>query len=192
MDPNFNSKISGLKAKLNTRKIVGEVLPAFALAFAGVLGMTNADAAPPTSGPPIRTDLPAGQGCAFALTIIQEGTQPAPREFTDKNGNVVRVLTAGKGTINTYINAETGASITIKPGGGSVQRTTFNTDGTLTVVATGFNGLILFPSDMPAGPSSMLYIGRLVYTVDPSTGVFTLIGSSGKQTDICATLSLTS
>jgi hypothetical protein len=188
MNHRFNSKNEFLKRKTNGRKIGGKIL--FLLAFTGVLVITDVNAAPPTSGDPIRTDLPPGLGCNFALTIIQEGTQPVRREFTDKNGNVVRLLTAGKGITNTYINAETGASITIKPSGGSVSKTTLNPDGSSTVVATGFNGLILFPSDIPTGPSSTLYIGRLVYTVDAS-GVFTVIGSSGKQTDICATLSAT-
>ena len=35
------------------------------------------------------------------------------------------------------------------------------------------SAVILFPSHVPAGPSTTLYTGRLVYTVDTSTGVIT-------------------
>jgi len=41
--------------------------------------------------------------------------------------------------------------------------------------------------DVPAGPSTTLYVGRVVFTVDTS-GVFTLQSVSGKSTDICAAL----
>jgi hypothetical protein len=38
---------------------------------------------------------------------------------------------------------------------------------TRTVQATGNNIVILFPTDSPAGPSTKLYTGRIVYTVAP-------------------------
>ena len=72
---------------------------------------------------------------------------------------------------------------------GSVSRTTVNPDGILTVAATGHNGLILFPTDLPAGPTTTQYIGRIVYNIDPATGAFTLISTSGQSRDICAELS---
>jgi hypothetical protein len=109
------------------------------------------------------------------------------REFTDRNGNVVRTLEAGKGFDLTFTNLESGESIAF-PSNGSVSRTTINADGVNTVQATGHNVVILFPSDVPAGPSTTLYTGRLVYTVDTSTGVFTVVSSSGPTTDICAIL----
>ena len=62
-----------------------------------------------------------------------------------------------------------------------------NPDGTTTVTSTGHNGLILFPTDVPAAPSTTQYVGRIVYTVDES-GVFTLVSTSGRSTDICAAL----
>ena len=70
-----------------------------------------------------------------------------------------------------------GQSIKIKTGG-SVSSTRINPDGSQTVTATGHNGLVLFPTDVPAGPSTTHYIGRIVYHVDPTTGVFTLLRSS--------------
>ena len=71
---------------------------------------------------------------------------------------------------------------------GAVMHTVFNADGSQTVTATGHNVLILFPSDVPAGPSTTLYVGRVVYTVDEG-GVFTLVSTSGTETDICFALS---
>lgn len=64
----------------------------------------------------------------------------------------------------------------------------------VTVTATGSNGLILFPSDVStvegvAAPSAIQYTGRIVYTVNVKTGLFTLISASGKQRDLCAELS---
>ena len=56
------------------------------------------------------------------------------------------------------------------------------------MTATGHNVLILFPSDVPAGPSTTLYVGRVVYTIG-TDGVFTLVSTRGTATDICAALS---
>jgi hypothetical protein len=57
-----------------------------------------------------------------------------------------------------------------------------------TVDALGYNVIILFPTDFPAGPSTTLYVGRVVYTVD-AAGVFRIQTHSGPTTDICAALS---
>jgi hypothetical protein len=158
-----------------------------ALTLASTIGVANLAGAQTVSD-----TLPAGLGCSFPLTYTLVGQQPVSKQWKDENGKVVRLLQAGKGTTNTLTNANTGASITLKPSGGSVSRGTLSTDGTFyTYVATGFNTLIWFPSDVPAGPATTLYIGRVVYTVDIATGTYTLVGTSGKQTDICALLSPT-
>jgi hypothetical protein len=73
------------------------------------------------------------------------------------------------------------------PSNGSVTRTTINDDGTTTFTTTGHNVLILFPTDVPAGPSTTLYVGPVVFTVD-ADGIFTLQSATGKSTDICALL----
>jgi autotransporter passenger strand-loop-strand repeat protein len=95
---------------------------------------------------------------------------------------------AGKGFLLTYTNLDTGNSVTIRTDG-SVSKTTVNPDGTQTVSAAGHNGLILFPTDVPAGPTTTHYIGRIIYNVDPATGVFTLVSTTGSRRDICAELS---
>jgi hypothetical protein len=146
-----------------------------------------ATAAPASAAAPdFAFELAAGEGCDFALRVEGAGDKRIMREFTDINGNVVRTLAAGKGFDLTFTNLDTRGTIAF-PSNGSVQRTTINADGTATVQATGHNVVILFPTDVPAGPSTTLYTGRLVYTVDAS-GVFTVVSSSGPTTDICALL----
>ena len=73
------------------------------------------------------------------------------REFTDEDGNVVRLLSAGKGFDLTFTNLSTNETVEL-PSNGSVMRTKINADGTSTVENTGHNVLILFPTDVPAGP----------------------------------------
>jgi hypothetical protein len=176
--------------KLNTVKARGTVMSGLriarcvvvTLALVVVLGLVRPALAD------FFIELPAGVACSFPLGIDFSGAEHrVNREFTDKNGNVVRLLSAGKGFLETFTNLDTGATVTFKTGG-SVSHTTINPDGTQTVAATGHNVIILFPTDVPAGPSTILYMGRVVYTVDLN-GVFTLQQVTGKQTDICAALS---
>jgi hypothetical protein len=139
--------------------------------------------------PPDRViDLLPGQGCAFALHIEVRGGTQVYREFTDRNGHVVRILMAGKGSSLLFQNADdaTAPSLTLKPNG-SVTHIRLNPDGSSTWTTTGHNVLILFPTDVPAGPSTTLQVGRVVFTVD-SNGVFTVQERSGTTTDICAEL----
>jgi hypothetical protein len=139
------------------------------------------------AAPDFRIDLPAGMACAgFDLRVEGTGDKRIMREFTDRNGNVVRTLAAGKGFTLTFTNLDTGESLTLRSSG-SVERTTVNSDGTRTVVSTGHNVVIFFPTDIPAGPSTTLYVGQIVYTVDASE-VFTLQSTSGTTTDLCALL----
>ena len=132
--------------------------------------------------------LDAGQACEFALRI-EADTNPnrVVREWRDSDGTLVRTLEAGHAGDVTLVNAETGASLTLE-GQGAVNHTTYNPDGSWTTSLTGNWVLILFPTDIPAGPSTTLYVGRVTYTSTP-TFDFTLVGSSGRQTDLCAELS---
>jgi hypothetical protein len=131
--------------------------------------------------------LPAGTGCpGFDLNVSWSGGNAHTKEFRDRNGDVVRIITAGKGFDITYTNVGSGEFVVVRTPG-SVSKEVVNPDGTRTVTATGHNGLILFPSDVPAGPSTTHYTGRIVYTVD-SDGVFTLVSTAGQERDICAEL----
>jgi hypothetical protein len=96
------------------------------------------------------------------------------------------VLISGR-LIITFANADTGRSVTLRLGGAG--HITLNPDGSTTAVGTGNQVLTLFPTDVPAGPSTTLYSGRVVTSISP-TGVFTLIGANGKPpVDLCAVLS---
>ena len=130
--------------------------------------------------------FPAGLACTFDLQIDGFGGHRQFKEFRDKNGNVVRSLEAGTGSALSFTNLSTGKTFSTMSNG-AVSRKTFNLDGSLTETDTGHTVLILFPSDNPAGPSTRLIAGRLVFTVDVF-GVFTVQRVSGKVTDICAAL----
>ena len=125
--------------------------------------------------------LPAGTACAgFDLNLVGTADKRAIKKLD--NGVLIE---AGNGFDLTFTNLSNGNSITLLSNG-SVARTTINGDVS-TVESTGHNVLILFDTDVPAGPSTTLYEGRLVYTVG-ADGVFTVVSSSGKTTDICALL----
>jgi hypothetical protein len=157
-----------------------------ALAFVSALAVGTA--APATAQEPTLV-LPAGLACEFELGINIEGGNQITKEFFDQNGNLVRVITAGKGSNLTFINLDSDPVETLElRSNGSVQITTFNPDGTATVQSTGHNVVILFPTDEPPGPSTTLYTGRLVYTVTQPGDVFTVQSISGQTTDICALL----
>ena len=138
--------------------------------------------------PDLIIDLPMGQACAdFDLRIeITASPNRVYREFYDKSGNLVRQISAGKGNDLTVMNLSTLARLTLKANG-SVEKTRYNPDGTQTWTAMGHNLIIFFPSDNPPGPSTTLYVGRVVWTVD-AIGVWTLLSTAGESTDICAEL----
>jgi hypothetical protein len=153
-------------------------LAAFGLAF--ILSSASLAAAADT------LDFPAGVACKFQLRIDSVGGPLVQKTFTDTSGNFVRQLAAGTGGKLTFTNVKTGATFTL-PSNGSVQQIT-QVGNNFMDVATGHNILILFPTDVPAGPTTTLYVGRVVFTFD-SAGNFTLLGSNGKSTDMCALLS---
>jgi hypothetical protein len=144
--------------------------------------------AQPIEVPAGAIEIPAGLACpGFAVIVAGSEGRARVITFKDKEGKPARVLTVATGVVITYTNVATGESISFKTSG-SVNSTV--TEGTTqTVTATGHNGLILFPTDVPAGPTTTQYSGgRIVYTVNTETGVFTLVSASGNATDICAAL----
>jgi len=105
-----------------------------AVVAAAILGTATAQpalAAPPTPvPPPPDLILPAGTGCpGFALNISWSGGNLHTKEFKDRNGELVRIISAGKGFDITYTNGGTGESVTVKTPG-SVSKTVSNADGT--------------------------------------------------------------
>jgi hypothetical protein len=130
--------------------------------------------------------LPPGVGCEFPLTVTFEGQDVTVHEFTTDDGTT-KVLLAGKGNNLTFTNEDTGESLFFKSLGYR-ETTVTNPDGSGTTTSSGTIGLILFPTDFPAGPSTTLIRGRLVYdfTADMT---FTVSSISGDVMDICAALS---
>lgn len=130
--------------------------------------------------------VPAGIACDFELRVTGAEDTRVVTETRDDAGEVVRMITAGKGPGVTFTNTSTGARINLA-GNGSVWKETFNPDGSSTVVSTGHNVLILFPTDVPKGPSTTLYTGRVVY-LSTADDAFTIVSVAGKTRDICAEL----
>lgn len=148
-----------------------------------------ATAAPPPTASDLNQEVSAINSCGeFGLRIT--GTDSKARVKTFKNG---MQITSGKGFLLTYTNLVSGKSVTFETNGYAERISAPDADGILTYTATGSNGLILYDTDESEvegvdTPSAIQYTGRIEYTVDPATGVFTLISASGKQRDICAEL----
>lgn len=142
----------------------------------------------PPGPPDLTIDLPAGLACpGFDLRIELWGPpNRVNKDFKDKNGNVVRILGAGKGNALALTNLANNKSYFVA-GTGSVQHTVVNADGTQIVSNTGHNVIVFFPTDIPAGPTTKQYIGKIVYSVD-LFGNFTLQSAQGREFDICAAI----
>jgi len=142
-------------------------------------------AAQPASAQEHDVELPAGQGCDFALGLDNIEGPPLRREFTDRNGNQVRLF-AGKSGAVIYTNLDTGKSVSFQSRGTNLRQTSATT-GTQTFEFSGHVGLVQFPGDVPPGPSTTQLSGRLVFTTD-SGGVTNVQKVEGNQIDICARL----
>ena len=153
---------------------------------AAALGSAGVAVAAHPRPPDFTANFDPGVACDFEVGLEGRGANFHSREFLDKNGNLVRLITAGRGYALTFINVATGATFSTQSNG-SVQHVKYNSDGSSTVMSTGHSVLILFPTDQPPGPSTTLYVGRIVYTDDGNTN-FVLLESSGTATDICAAL----
>jgi hypothetical protein len=132
--------------------------------------------------------FPAGTACAtFDLQIQLGGSgHGVYQEFLAEDGMIVHVLGAAKENTLTFTNLTSGAKLAFIPPG-SLVHIMLNPDDTRTEVATGHSIIVLSPLHAPAGPSAILYEGRVTYVVAPGE-IFTLWGASGNATDICAAL----
>lgn len=156
-----------------------------AIAAAVALGIVAIPS--PASAADFEFVVPAGQVCSFELKVTGTGGSAVEREFTNPKTGTVRTLTAGRGSDLTFTNTSTGATFSLK-GNGSVSSTIVGPDGGGTVRSTGHNVILMFPTDVPAGPSTTLYVGQVVYETDAQSN-FTILSSSGRTTDICGQLS---
>ena len=153
-------------------------------------GLLVASAAAQAGGAPDAVfDLPAGMACtAFAVRIeLWAPDHRVNRTFTDRNGNL-RVLNAGQGNTLVFTNLTSGAKLTV-PTNGSVEHIANLPDGTQRWTVTGHNAIFWFPSDSPPGPATIVYSGRVRFSIDPATGASTLLGvPSGTSFDVCREL----
>lgn len=132
-------------------------------------------------------EFPAGVACEFPV-ILDAGADPrSTHELTDANGNE-RVILAGRGSTATLTNGDTGATLSFRSNGAPWSIVT-DAFGTSTFTTMGHLILFLFPTDVPAGPSTTLYVGRVVFTFDFATGFTVVKSSNGTATDLCAALS---
>jgi hypothetical protein len=162
---------------------------ALGAALALTLGQTAA-AAPRVVADAQHFSIPAGEGCDFPITL--DGSAGNLRMITlrAKKGDISRIIEVRTGVVLTYTrilpDGTAGESISFKTSG-SVSQTVTDARGIQTVTATGHNGLVLFSTDIPP-TSATQYTGKLVYTVNPATGVFQLLSSANAGTDVCAAL----
>jgi len=171
---------------------LSQLVPVSLLAAAVLAIPTAATGAPPIPNDPLAPfgpfDLPAGIACPdFDLRI--EGSDPMGkvRTFVDRNGDPVRILTTGLGYTLTFTNLETGEELVTRSTGSS-QVTVPNADGTYSSTIRGSALIILFPEDDPAGPSSNIYHGRTVFSLESDGSTFTSLETYGTSSDICEAL----
>lgn len=129
----------------------------------------------------------AGVACAFPLGVTYGDGGPSKfKELTDGHGNVVGWLWGGRGNALTYTNVDTGATFSSRANGFN-WKSAVHEDGSSTLRMMGHSVLIMFPTDVPAGPSTTLYTGQVVshWAADGTT---TVVKESGLQLDICAEL----
>jgi hypothetical protein len=131
--------------------------------------------------------VPHYPGCiGFDITISATGGNQATRVTKLRDGIIYSVV-GGHGTTLTIGNYTTGKSVTFPTSGSVTHTATDPTTGLTEFQLTGQNVLIQFPTD-PGGPTSILYTGRVTYTVITATydQVGTLTSTSGRQRDLCA------
>lgn len=132
--------------------------------------------------------LEPGQGCDFGLSVDTGNGGPQHyREATDKDGNVLWWLSAGRGNDLVFTNLDSGATFSTNATGAAWKGVP-HPDGSLTVTMTGQNVLIMFPTDVPAGPSTTIYSGRVVFDIG-ADGVYTIRSIQAAALDVCAMLS---
>lgn len=151
------------------------------------VGSLGANAQPfPTDPPDFAVPFDAGLACQFPLTLEGWAGRTNNREFTDNDGNQNTVIT-GKGHDFRFTNAANGRTATQKSQGVRQQITTYP-DGSQKYTTSGALLLIMFPTDIPAGPTTTYYNGHTVLTIT-AEGVGTLEPPRGHARDICAELS---
>ena len=98
-----------IKRRLGAAAVLAAALAAFAIPV------------PAQAAPDFVLVLPAGVACDFELEVSGTGGPTVTKEFTDGDGNLVRTLTAGRGTALTFRNVSTDATVSLKSNGSVIQ-----------------------------------------------------------------------
>ena len=130
----------------------------------------------------------AALACELTLQIDLTGGPQIDKTFEAPAGTR-RVLDTGMGFDLVFTNLDDPSHPTLAlPGNGALRWISEEAVGGLQRhTFTGHNIVIYFPSDIPAGSSKTLVVGREVIAVD-SAGNFTRLSRIGKTTDIWAAL----
>jgi hypothetical protein len=139
----------------------------------------------PTTPPDWTVPFDAGMACQFPLTVEGWEGKTNTREYTDADGNQNTVIT-GKGHDFRFTNPVNG-KVTTQKSQGVRQHIEVYADGSQKIKTTGALLLIMFPTDIPAGPTTNYYNGNTVLTI-AADGVGTLQKAVGHNRDICAEL----
>jgi len=130
--------------------------------------------------------LPPNTGCqGFGIRFDAVGGNQHEHVRLGKDGKPRLVMLTGTGPSQTVTNTDSGKSITLRSNGVASRTTAPNAKGISTVTVTGHSILSLFPTDKPAGPSTRLIIGRVVFTTDAASN-FEVKSISGRTVDLCA------
>ena len=150
------------------------------------VGTLNVHAYQAPSGPPDWTiPFDAGMVCQFPATWEGWAGKTNTREYTDADGNQHFVVT-GKGH-DFRITNPTNGKVAFQMSQGVRQHIVVYTDGSLKYTTDGALMLGMFPTDIPAGPTTTYYNGHTVLTIR-ADGVGTLEVATGHTRDICAEL----
>jgi len=170
-------------ASTNRIRLLSACMMNAALNFAA-----SAFAGPPTPlPPPDPLQIWAeGVACDFPLSLQSSGAKYHLKDFVDSNGNV-RLIVAGKGSLMTLTNMDSGATMTLKAYGFS-DEITFPTEGTQMDTIRGHVLIINTPREASTEPFTTYFAGLLVATTDTSTGFSTVQSFDGRSMDICAAL----
>jgi hypothetical protein len=131
--------------------------------------------------------VPEGQGCRDFALGLDNIAFPPTRKSTTVNGTEVILLASGKSGAITYTNIESGESVAFSSRGTLLKETSLG--GTKVLQEFSGNvGLVLFPTDVPAGPRTIQLNGRLVAEFDKATNATVVRKLVGHQIDICTRL----
>jgi hypothetical protein len=165
----------------SSRALRGVTAVLVALGMTALAGPAEARKPDLVERDPIELTLDAGLACEFPVHLSGTGLRTA----ITTDGNVTTVT--GFGYELTLTNLTDPRKTYSTNSNRFTEVTTRLPNGSVYVETRGKTLQILFPTDVPAGPSTTLYTGKLTYTTTPD-GITTLLSHHGHAEDVCAAL----